>query len=282
MVALSIQGFSHLQGTNRRTELKWLTERQISFAMSTLEKNVRLAYAAELSDELPASASDVQMRIYQEGTGIYILNPKTAPGDAIRLNEASIALSVSIRLATDDAGEPLKNALEVTIAPADPDSSAKPLSTVISLPNIQGGVSVSGTAGEGGFHALHITHAGDYLYIPEMNDPVAAGCFIATAAYGEYDQSSVLLLRRLRDEVLLQSNPGREFVQFYYRISPPIARTIAGNGALCLLARVLLLPCIGMAAAVVHPGFTLAVCAVFCLLYAAIRRKFRKSGANAP
>lgn len=282
VVALSFQGFSHLQGTYRRTELKWLTERQISFVMSTLEKNVRLAYAVTLSDELPDNASEMQMRIYQEGTGIYILNPKTAPEDAIRLNEASIALSVRIRLAVDDEGEPLKNALAVTVAPADSDNSAKPLSTVISLPNIQGGVSVSGAAGEEGFHALHIIHAGDYLYIPDMNDPVAAGCFIATAAYGEYDQSSVLLLRRLRDEVLLQSAPGREFVQLYYRISPPIAQTIAGNGALCLLTRVLLLPCIGIAAAVIHPGFALGVCAAFCLLYALLRRRFRKSGANAP
>jgi len=59
-------------------------------------------------------------------------------------------------------------------------------------------------------------------------DP-GGGCFIATAAAGYYDDSSVMTLRGFRDRVLLPSPLGRSFVSSYYRASPPIARYIAGH-----------------------------------------------------
>ena len=46
------------------------------------------------------------------------------------------------------------------------------------------------------------------------------GCYIATCVYGSYDCPEVRVLRRFRDEYLKRSVPGRNFVRFYYAVSP--------------------------------------------------------------
>ena len=54
-------------------------------------------------------------------------------------------------------------------------------------------------------------------------------CFVATAAYGCPDAPEVERLRRFRDQVLLKSTLGTLAVRAYYRLSPPVARLIAGR-----------------------------------------------------
>ncbi|MCI1964618.1 MAG: DUF2726 domain-containing protein [Oscillospiraceae bacterium] len=46
------------------------------------------------------------------------------------------------------------------------------------------------------------------------------GCYIATAVYGSYDCSQVMVLRRYRDNVLSTYFLGRAFIKAYYLISP--------------------------------------------------------------
>jgi uncharacterized repeat protein (TIGR01451 family) len=72
----------------------------------------------------------------------------------------------------------------------------------------------------------------------------SGGCFIATAAFGSALQPEVMVLRRFRDEVLLESAAGRAFVAWYYRVSPPLADFIRGRDLLRGTVRVTLTPVI--------------------------------------
>jgi len=70
------------------------------------------------------------------------------------------------------------------------------------------------------------------------------GCFIATAAFGSYQAPEVVLLQKFRDRILLTNEPGRLFVEFYYRVSPPIADFIGHDDSLRRAVRLSLMPLI--------------------------------------
>jgi len=60
-------------------------------------------------------------------------------------------------------------------------------------------------------------------------------------------EKHVYILRTFRDHVLLACAPGRAFVNFYYKVSPPIANIISRHESLRLMTRTMLLPLVGMA-----------------------------------
>lgn len=68
-----------------------------------------------------------------------------------------------------------------------------------------------------------------YVATPENVIGLLQGeqCFIATAAFGSKQAWQVELLRNFRDQVLLKSQLGKEFVKFYYKNSPPLANAIS-------------------------------------------------------
>ena len=74
-----------------------------------------------------------------------------------------------------------------------------------------------------------------------MPPATAARCFIATAAFGSGDAEEVRVLRHFRDTQLIGHPLGDWFVRSYYRVSPPIAQTIAERPLLRAVVRTVLL-----------------------------------------
>ena len=107
----------------------------------------------------------------------------------------------------------------------------------------------------------------------------SGGCFIATAAYGSYLHPHVQLLRQFRDDYLLTNAPGRAFVAFYYRCSPPLADFIARHTLLRGLTRLLLTP---LVVAVAHPLISaVSLLILFGTILAARLRRIRIIRSNA-
>jgi len=82
-------------------------------------------------------------------------------------------------------------------------------------------------------------------------ESVGGGCFIATAAYGTPMAKEIQILREFRDGYLLTNPLGRVFVDFYYRVSPPIAEFINGHPGLKPIVRAGLVPAVEMSTVVV-------------------------------
>ncbi|RLD12901.1 MAG: hypothetical protein DRI28_06930, partial [Caldiserica bacterium] len=68
------------------------------------------------------------------------------------------------------------------------------------------------------------------------------GCFIATAAYGSYQEKHVWILRQFRDKYLLTNTAGKAFVRWYYKHSPKYASIIAQHPVLRGITRIFLTP----------------------------------------
>ena len=88
-------------------------------------------------------------------------------------------------------------------------------------------------------------------------------CFIATATYGSVFEKHVTLLRLFRDKILSQTQWGRQFTQFYYKISPPLAQLIHNSEILKTLFKFLLAPILIFAWLSLKIGIVQAAC---CLL----------------
>ena len=93
---------------------------------------------------------------------------------------------------------------------------------------------------------------GDYSVTARFGRPGLIRCFIATAAYGTPMAEEIGVLREFRDEYLLTNPVGATLVDFYYRVSPPIAQFITEHPSLKPLVRAALLPAVAMSAVAVN------------------------------
>lgn len=102
---------------------------------------------------------------------------------------------------------------------------------------------------------------------PVPADSGGGGCFIATAAYGSYLDPHVMVLRTFRDRYLSTNAPGRFFVEFYYRHSPPLADYISRHEGIRNIVRWGLTPIIyAIAYPILLPIFMLMIFALLATL----------------
>lgn len=91
-------------------------------------------------------------------------------------------------------------------------------------------------------------------------------CFISTAAFGSDMAPEVQTFRNFRDEYLLTSTLGRQYVKLYYKLSPPFAELIANNELLKAAVRSLLLPLLLFAKVALTYGILAAILSLLTAL----------------
>jgi len=97
-------------------------------------------------------------------------------------------------------------------------------------------------------------------------------CFIATAAYGTAMAEEIQVLREFRDEYLLTNPLGQALVDFYYRVSPPMAKFITEHPSLKPVVRVGLVPAVVMSTIAVNttPAEKIAIIGLLVLVSVAL------------
>jgi len=95
-------------------------------------------------------------------------------------------------------------------------------------------------------------------------------CFIATAAYGTPMAKEIEILREFRDKYLMTNPVGKGLVEFYYRVSPPIAEFITEHPSLKPIVRSGLLPVVAMSTVAVNTTPTQKVAIISLLVLVSV------------
>jgi hypothetical protein len=119
-----------------------------------------------------------------------------------------------------------------------------------------------------------ITMNGDYSVTANFEEvpPSPARCFIATAAYGTPMAEEIQILREFRDKYLLTNPMGEGLVNFYYKVSPPIAEFITEHSSMKLIVRAGLAPVVALSTVAVNttPAEKAAIVGLLILVSVAV------------
>ena len=99
--------------------------------------------------------------------------------------------------------------------------------------------------------------------IPPLGGEGGGSCFIATSAYGTPMAKEIRALCKFRDEYLLTNRPGKAFVRFYYKHSPPIADFIRNKPILKAIVRTGLRPLVWFSKIITNDSFSLVQTTTF-------------------
>jgi hypothetical protein len=121
-------------------------------------------------------------------------------------------------------------------------------------------------------HSTTITMNGNYNVVANFAITSTNTCFIATAAYGSPMAKEIEILREFRDEYLLTNPQGQALVDFYYKVSPPLAQFITEHPSLKPIVRVGLLPAVAISAVAVNttPAVKTAIVGLLALASVAV------------
>lgn len=75
-------------------------------------------------------------------------------------------------------------------------------------------------------YGKHFSNVVDAIKGSSHSTSGRTACFVATACFGSPHQETVVTLRQFREVILKRHAFGRALVKSYYRISPPLAKTI--------------------------------------------------------
>ncbi len=244
----------------------------------------------------PFVAGTITLNAWIEGHDEIGIIPITLDvGTTTTINKAPFATNVTIT-GTAQVGQTLTGSYQYVDPENDPEGSTGfqwywSDSADASTPDM---IRIDGATGRD--YTLTTSDQGKYMFfevIPRANAGTTEGmpslsvasnkvvlvdeCFIATAAFGSKYYWPVALLRNFRDECLLTNGPGKAFVAFYYKNSPPIAEFIAGNEPLKLLVRCLLAPLVGLAALALHPVVAVSIFLILSLSLLVWRKHSKKT-----
>jgi hypothetical protein len=212
---------------------------------------------------------------------ITISNTGTADLD---ISDMSISDTTNFALDLEGGSEPCENATTTL----EPNGSCTVSVTFIPQSDCSLFANLTMESNDPGDPSLSILLAGDGLPLGSGGGGGGGGggCFIATAAYGSYLDPHVNVLKQFRDEWLLKDMrlevgglrltipnvPGKAFVDFYYRTSPPIADFIREHDMLRAAVRVALTPFVY---GLYYPGFTVLIMSMVMvpILYRRLRNR---------
>lgn len=258
----------------RQGEERWLEQREIKKLGEFIESNIALSHKADIFQADTPTLEEGYHYIYQgEDNLIYFKNKDEATPAAITSQELELVFSRE-----EEGGVKIPKALAYDIASLKPNGYS--LGGLVFFPNMLISAQVNM---EGGEATENSEDAGNVLrFVTEESlvsgmDASVIGCFIATAAFGHYDEKNVMLLRHFRDEALLGHPLGEKLVALYYRYSPPLAEKIAQSPFLRMTAAILLMPFIGAAVLYIYPFYSALLAAMILLgLYAYKKRLYRE------
>ncbi len=257
-----------------------------SFVVSGVElslaETVAADYETQLSYSIILTAEDSLGNSTDQDFTITVIDVNESPSDvslsATSVKEGEAGASIGTLSATDpDANE----TLTFSLSGDDADSleisgtTLKLLDSVSANYGTKSSYSITAIVTDSVSNTAEASFTISVTETPAVIDNSGGGggggsCFIATAAFGSYENRYVKSLRHFRDKHLLTNTLGTKFVTSYYKYSPPVAAKIETSELLKSTVRAAIYPMVGFASVVDIIGWSGILTFILAAILAAI------------